>query len=581
MNNRLLAMIKSQTPTLRLPAVMAGLPAWAQRIVGHLSQAERIILAWLIVIFIVSGSWSIIAYISRNSILTPQVGGIYREAAVGQPRYINPILAGANDLDVDISRLVYSSLFKLDSNMAVQNDLATGYTLSPDQKTYTVQLRSDILWHDGQPFTAEDVLFTIRSIQTPDYGSPLRVNFEGVTVEKVDDYTVTFTLKDIYAPFLMNLTVGIVPQHVWKDVAPKNASLAEQMLKPVGSGPYSFAEIKTRRKTGEITEFSLVRYEQYHGPRQYLDGISFNFYNSHDEANNALLSNAVDGLGFLPLSLYAKTRDANEMVHHLRLPQYFGLFFNGQKNPTVADAGVRSALALAINREEIVTKALQGQGEPLHLPIPPGVFAFNDEIDPPEFNIEAAKQNLEDAGWKDVDGDGIREKNNERLHLKITTTDWPEYVLTAEVVQQQWQAIGVETQIEHFSAGTIQQIVIAPRNYEILFFGEILSADPDPYPFWHSTHVNNLNFAQFKNQEVDKILEVARKTIDRGERQRLYKDFQGKILDIKPAIILYRPYYLFATDNDVRGVNANFAALAAGRFNNIEEWHVNTKRVWK
>jgi peptide/nickel transport system substrate-binding protein len=247
----------------------------------------------------------------------------------------------------------------------------------------------------------------------------------------------------------------------------------------------------------------------------------------------------------------------------------------------VADAGVRSALALAINREEIVAKALQGQGEPLHLPIPPGVFAFNDEIAPPEFNIEAAKQNLEDAGWKDIDGDGTREKDNERLHLKITTTDWPEYVLTAEVVQQQWQAIGVESQIEHFSAGTIQQTVIAPRNYEILFFGEILSADPDPYPFWHSTQVNNLNFAQFKNQEVDKILEAARQTIDRAERQQKYKEFQGKILDLKPAIILYRPYYLFASDNKVNGVNPNFAALAADRFNNIEAWHVNTKRVWK
>lgn len=567
--------------TLKLPTINIRLPQWLQRLIAHLSQAERIILAWLAILFVISGAWSIVGYINRHTTLIPQSGGVYREAAVGQPRYINPILAGANDLDVDITRLIYSSLFKLDSNMEVQNDLASGYTLSEDKKTYTVTLRNDVRWHDGQPFTAEDVIFTIRSIQTPDYGSPLKSSFDGVTVTKIDDYTVNFALTDVYAPFLMNLTTGIVPQHVWKDVAPKNSSLAEQMLKPVGSGPYRFAELKTRRKTGEITEFHLTRNEQYHGPRQLLDEIVFHFYNSHEEATNALIGNGVDGIGFLPLSLLEKAQDTNQVVHHLRLPQYFGLFFNSQKNTIVGDAGVRNALSLAVNREEIVTEALQGQGEPLHLPIPPGVFAFNDELAPPEFNVEAAKQNLEDAGWKDVDGDGVREKDNERLHIKISTTDWPEYVLTAEVVQRQWRAIGVETQIEHFSAGTIQQTVIAPRNYEILFFGEILSADPDPYPFWHSTQTNNLNFAQFKNQEVDKLLEAARKTIDRTERQRLYKEFQGKILDIKPAIILYRPYYLFATDDKVRGINANFGALAASRFNNIEEWHVNTKRVWK
>lgn len=557
------------------------LPVWSQRVLDHLTAAERSALSILLVVLLISGFWSLIGYIGRHSTLVPQPGGIYREASVGQPRYINPILAGANDLDVDLSRLVYSSLFKLDRNMELTPDLATGFSLSEDKKTYTVPLRSDVLWHDGQPFTAEDVVFTIRSIQTPDYGSPLRSSFEGVTVTKVDDYTVSFTLGEAYAPFLMNLTIGIVPQHVWKDVAPKNASLVEQMLKPVGTGPYRFSEIKTRRKTGEITAFHMQRYTQYHGPRQYLNAIIFSFYNTHEDAANALLANQVDGLGFLPLSLLEQVRAANQSIHHVRLPQYFGLFFNNQKNAILADAGLRNALSLAINREEIVSQALQGQGEPLHLPIPPGLFVFNDELAPPEYNVAAAIQNLEDAGWKDIDGDGIREKDNQPLQVKISTTDWPEYILTAELVQQQWRAIGVATQIEHFSAGTIQQTVIAPRNYEILFFGEILSADPDPYPFWHSTQVNNLNFAQFKNQDVDKLLEAARQTNDRAERQRLYKEFQGHILDIKPAIILYRPYYLFATDDNVRGVNANFAALAAGRFNNIEEWHVKTKRVWQ
>lgn len=568
--------IAYRRPSLRLPQ-------WFQRLLSYMSQAERIVLAWLLVALLVSGIWSIVSYVQRHTELIPQVGGDYREAAVGQPHYINPILAGANDLDVDISSLVYSSLFTLNSEMQLQNDIATHYELSSDNTTYTVHLRQDITWHDGQPLTADDVVFTIRSIQTPEYGSPLESAFQGVTTEKIDDHTVQFKLQQPYAPFLMSLTVGIVPQHVWKDVPPGNAALAEQMLKPVGTGPYKFAEIKTRRRTGEITEFHLVRNDQYYGPKQHLDSITFHFYTNHEEAVQAFLAGQVDGVGFLPLQLLAEADRASNDIHRLRLPQYFGLFFNQQKNTLLSDAGIRNALSLALDRQAIVNDALNGEGEPLHLPIPPGVFAFNEQLNAPEFNPEAAKQNLEEAGWTDADGDGIREKDNKRLHLKITTTDWPEYIKTAEVVQRQWQTIGVETEIESFGAGTIHQTALRPREYEILLFGEILSAEPDPYPFWHSTQIRSpgLNFPMLQNENVDRILEEARKTIDPQQRREKYEEFQGIILDLKPALILYRPYYLFATDNDVRGINADFAAVAAGRFNNIEQWHVRTKRVWQ
>lgn len=578
MNNPIKAL---PTIKLTLPKLHLHFPARIKRIAGYLSQVERIVLAWLVTLLVISGIWSVVGYVQRHTELVPQSGGTYRESAVGEPRYLNPILTNANDLDDDITRLVYSSLFKLDNTMHLQNDLATSYEISEDQTTYTVHLRQDVHWHDGQPFTADDVVFTIRSIQTPDYGSSLLSSFESVTVEKIDDYTVTFTLDKPYAPFLMSLTVGIAPQHVWQDVSPKNATLAEQIIKPVGTGPYKFAEIKTRRKTGEITEYHLVRNEQYYGPHQYLDTIAFNFYSTHEEALKALKAGIVDGISFLPLQLLNDAKNSNLTIHQLRLPQYFGLFFNQQKNSILDDAGIRNALSLATNREQIVKEALQDEGEPLYLPIPPGVFAFNDEISEPEYNPEVAKENLEEDGWKDIDGDGIREKDGQRLHFKITTTDWPEYVQTATIIQQQWQAIGVETEIEHYGPGTIQQTIIAPRDYEILFYGEILSPNPDPYPFWHSTQIRNLNFSMFKNEQVDKLLEEARKITDPAQRQEKYKEFQGIILDLKPAIILYRPHYLFATSTKVHGVNIGLAALAAGRFNNIEAWHVLTKRVWK
>lgn len=563
---------------------MKYIPASIEKILAHMTAREKAAFVGLALIFLTSAILSITGYIGRHTQLMPESGGSYREAAVGQPRYLNPILASTSDLDLDITRLVYSSLFKLDRHLELENDLASSYEVSADQKTYTVKLRDDVTWHDGDPFTADDVVFTIRSIQTPDYASPLQSSFQGVEVAKVDDHTVRFTLQQPYALFLTSLTVGIAPEHVWEDIPPKNASLAEQILKPIGTGPFKFSEITTRRKTGDITGLKLVRSDAYYQASPYLNEIIFTFYPTHEEAVQALTASQVDGVSFLPLQLSEDIKwRASFVTHRLLIPQYFALFFNQNKNEILTDAGVRSALALAVDRDTIVKEALHGEADALHLPIPPGVFAYHQEFGSPKYDPETAKQNLEDGGWQDSDGDGIREKNDKRLHIKITTTDWPEYIRTAELIQQQWLSIGVETEIESLGAGTIQQTAVRPREYEALLFGEILPAQPDPYPFWHSTQTRSpgLNLALFKDTAVDKLLEEARKEPNPNVRRDKYITFQEKILDLTPAIILYRPYYLFTHKSKVHGVEIKHGDLPASRFNHVELWHVKTKRVWK
>ena len=564
------------------PRPRLHLPNWIPRLYQATTTAERISLSVLLVLLIVSGLFSIVNYINNHTQLIPQTGGVYHEAAVGQPRYINPIVSSANDLDMDLTQLIYSGLFRFNNNLELTNDLATGYEISSDNKVYTVHLRNNVLWHDGESFTADDVLFTYRSIQTPNYGSPLSSSFQGVTIEKTDDYTVTFTLKEPYAPFLTSLTVGIAAEHVWSQIAPQNATLTEQVLKPVGTGPFQFAEIATRRKTGDITSYRLVRNDQYYGTSPYLNEIIFTFYTTYEEALQALQSGKADGSSFLPLAnLKTATQHRSSDINQLLLPQYFAIFFNPQKNEALNEAGVRAALSLGTDRSAIVKEALFGQGRPLHLPIPPNFLSFDGDNNPPATNLEAAQQNLSESGWS-VGDDGIRQKDGKPLVIKLTTTDWPEYIKTAQIIQSQWRQLGVDVQLEHLGAGTIQQTIVQPRDFEALLFGEILPADPDPYPFWHSTQTRSpgLNLASFKNQAVDKLLEEARKTTDQPKRIELYKEFQNKILELNPAIILYQPYYLFATSR-VYGIQAKYAALPSGRFNNIEQWHIQTKRVWK
>lgn len=555
--------------------------AWTRNLVGTMTPTEKITVSILLFLLIISGVLSFVQYINRNTKLIPQEGGIYREAAVGQPRFINPVLAGTNDLDIDITRLVYSGLFRFNTNLGLENDLASGVEISENKTEYTIALRNDVTWHDGIPFTADDVVFTIRSIKTPDYGSPLASSFRDVTIEKIDDHTIRFKLTEPYAPFLTSLTVGMVPEHVWSEIEPQNATLAEQMLKPIGTGPFKFSEISTRRRTGNITSFNLLRNEKYSGPRPYLDGITFEFFDTHDEALQSVLADKADGTGFVPLQHLKEVLDRSDITaHRLTLPQYFAVFFNQIKSESLRDAGVRAALSLATDREQIVDAALQGEGEALHLPIPPETLPDDGATPPPSFNLESARQNLEESGWK-LGDEGYRYKDGKRLSFTLTTTDWPEYIATAEILQRQWREIGAEVKLEHLGTGTIQQTIIQPRDYEALLFGEILPAVPDPYPFWHSTQTRSpgLNLALFENKEVDKLLETVRKEADEGKRQEIYREFQDKILELAPAIILYRPYYIYAT-HGVHGTNEELAAIPAGRFNNIVQWHIKTRRLW-
>lgn len=552
-------------------------------VTSFMSVREKITLLVLVAIFGVSAYLSIRGYVERNSHLVPQAGGIYTEAATGGPRYINPILASANDLDTDISNLIYSSLFILNDNLELEPELATEYQLSPDGLIYTIPLRHDVTWHDGQPFTAEDVVFTIRSIQTPDYGSPLAASFQGVQVEAVDDYTVRFTLTQPYAPFLTNLTIGIAPRHVWESIPPKNAPLTDQMLRPVGTGPFKFSEITTRRRTGEVTTYKLLRNDNYFGQRPLLDGITFIFFPTQEETTQALISGQADGVNSLPLSDKDAVESRNSLkIHRLTLPQYDGLFFNEIKNDRLGDSGVRAALSQAVDRERIINEARHGEANPLHLPFPLTKYNLDEEFDDPVFDPELARQNLEEAGWKDEDGDGIREKDGRRLELTITTTDLPEYIRTTEIIQEGWQEIGVSVALEHFSAGVIQQTIIGPREYEVLLYGEILTADPDPYPFWHSTRTRapGLNFSLFKDEQTDKLLEEARRTSNQEERRQKYIEFLRRFQELNPAIILYQPYYLLGYQEDVRGLDITHADLPSTRFNNISNWHVRTERVW-
>ncbi len=530
------------------------------------------------------GNWYLNATVS-----IPKIGGEYSEGLVGSPNTINPIMAPTNDVDMDLTSLIYSGLVKKDKNRQLANDLAESYEISPDQLVYTFHLRHNIKWQDGEIFNADDVVFTFNSIQDEQFKSPLARSFRGVAVEKVDDYTVKFTLKEPFAPFLGLLTVGILPEHLWYNIPPATADLAEINKRPIGTGPWMFDNFK-KDKTGVIKSYSLVPNPYYYGQRPYIQNLIFKFYGDFPTAIDALKNKVVDGISYLPLDFVNDLKKYKNLNYEqLDQPQYTALFLNQNKNTLLQADYIRQAMAMAIDKTKLVKEVLNDQGQVIDAPALPGITE-NPDITKYTYDPQKAAQLLENNSWSLVStttSDGlteqVRQKKKTYLEVTLTTVNQPENVKIAEEIKKSWDQIGFNTTINLVDKSKIFQDVINQRNYEVLLFGENLGLDPDPFPFWHSSQSEypGLNLAIFTDKQSDKLLEDARKTNDLAVRQKDYTDFQAIVAKELPAIFLYNETYTYPQDKSLKGFDVSAIAIPSDRFANINDWYVKTKRIWK
>jgi len=553
-----------------------------QRIFQTLSSRERFAVNILILIIIASLIGTILGLYYNLTKKIPVPGGEYIEGIVGQPLYVNPVLSGSNDADADLAALIFSGLFKYDPDGKLVPDLAENYEISKDELVYTVYLRKDVKWHDNEPFTADDVVFTIQVIQDPAYKSSLRQSWQGVGVEAVDENTVRFILQTPYAFFLNNLTIGILPRHVWESVAPGNFPLAEYNLHPIGTGPYKFSSFE-KDSDGNILSYTLEANESYYDKKPYISSLRFSFYFDEDSLLQAYNDKQVFGMSYItPANLERIKSKRSSNIFSINVPRYFAVFFNQQKSKVVASREVRKALSLAVDRQAIIHQILSGEGKEVSAPLSPGTFGYTDDIKKFEFNIEKANEVLENDGWKKGE-DGFRKKDNVALEFTLVTTDWPDLAETAEMLKQQWEAIGAKVNVESLPVTNVQQNYIRPREYDALLFGQVLGIDPDPYAFWHSSQTRDpgLNIALYSNQSVDKILEKIRQERDEEKRAKLLKEFQQIVTEDLPALFLYSPNYLYVVNKKVEGVTIHSMVTPDKRFSDVFNWYVKTKRVRK
>lgn len=512
----------------------------------------------------------------------PDFGGSFSEGILGEPHFINPLLAQSNDADRDLAGLIYSSLLKYDSKGQLVPDLAKSYEISPDGLSYTVYLRDDAFWHDGTQITTDDIIFTIRLAQNPDYGSRQRVNWGGVDIEKVNGNVIIFKLQNKYAQFLVNLTLGIMPQHLWEEVTPINFSLSELNLKPVGSGPYKFKRL-LKNKLGRIISYELEANKEYYADRPYIENIELFFYNSKDEMIDAYNKNQIENIGSIPAGSIELLKFQNRIdVNTIQLPRYFAIFFNQNQSEILSDKNIRLALNHATDKEEIIQEVLGGYGVEVNSPIITSVIGITNGTNLYGYSRDLAQKILDENGWIDTSEDAIRTKGEEKLSLKLTTSNLPELVHAADIIKRQWGNVGVDISIEVLPIPQLKQ-VIRDRDYQMLLFGEILSLDPDPFSLWHSSQKKDpgLNLALYDNDTADTLLNDARQTLGPLERMQKYDDFQKLVVADIPAVFLYNPFYIYGQTKKIKGFETELMAMPSDRFNSIESWYIKTKRILK
>lgn len=593
------------------------IPNWRQLkyLKKFLNPRELIIIRICFVVLFVSLIFLTGRLYLTHRILTPMVGGEYSEGVVGTAKYINPFYSNLNDVDADLSRLVFSSLLKRGANGELINDLAESFEVSEDGKSYTFKLKQKVQWHNGSELTAQDVVFTFNSIKDSNYRSPLRPAFTGDEIEQLDDYTLKFNLREAYAAFPELLTFGILPAESWQNVPAGAASLAELNLKPIGSGPYKFKSFVKDDK-GNLKYYNFEPWENYFGEQAKISKLQIRFFPNSEEAVAALADNQIDGYG--NLSREDESRIPGKSYFNftkVSIPQITAVFFNQKANPTLADIIIRQALAESINKEELISGTLGDRAMAIDGPILPSNFAYYPGFKKYSFNQSEAAGFLETAGWKIVEitketlaqatidkdsktaktkvaaeqilqaGEGrFRAKDGKYLTIKLTTVDAGDDPRVAAAIKNFWEnGLNIKTTIELVPAADIQAKIKA-REYEALLYGEVLTADPDVYGYWHASKIGEggLNLSNYSSNTVNKALEEGRLTSNRDERIKQYKIFQEAIAQDLPAIFLYSPYYVYAQAKKINGFDNKMIIEPSDRFSNINSWFIKTEKrlVW-
>lgn len=529
--------------------------------------------------------------------------GTFVLANVQDAKILNPILS-TDVYSNYVNANVFDGMMAIDDKANLRPNLAKNWTISPDSLTITFDLRNDVKWHDGKPFTAKDVAFTFHAIMHPDYTGPRRTNFSDVAgVKEMDekvkaiakdatdrdaqvqkiweefkqtggfqakgDFSFEVKLAKVFAPIMVNLSIGIIPEHLLKGTEGKKMADSDFNQKPVGTGAMKFVDWK---KGDSITlennsDYKWGLFSKSFNMKTYI----FKVVPDSNAAMAALENGEVD---FAPIDAdnwdkFTKIPDLQTFSYLGWGYQYLGYNFH---NEILKEKEVRQALTLAVDRDSIVKDLKRGHAQVAHTHGAPGRWDFNENVKKWSYDQAAAKKLLDDAGWK-VGAGGIREKNGKKLKLTFTFSSGDKYLeQLSTVVQQSWKEIGVDVTLEGIKFEAILD-KLRQDTIQAFTLGWSLGVEPDAYAIWHTD--GGFNWViHYSNKEVDKLLEEGRAVLDTKKRAEIYAKMQSILAE-------EQPYTWIAFNNTLVGfskrVKGPKPSAAGGTFWNMAEWEVSGK----
>jgi len=506
----------------------------------------------------------------------PARGGTAVEALVGPANVLNPLFESV-DSERDVDSVIYQGLTTVDAQQNVVGLLASDWAVSPDHLSYTFDIRTGVRWADGQPFSADDVLFTFHVLQDLEYSQPGAEFWRDIGVAAGGPNQVVFTLKAPSASFPLALRIGIIAKHLFAGMAPAQIAASDYSgVRAMGTGPFKVAAINS-------LAISLDR-NPYANPQPYLDHLVLRTYPASDPqmAILAVLSGAADLVGGLEpqevTALEGRT-DVTVLDSRLFTVSFITMNPDGDGKTFFADPKVRLALVQAVDRQGLIDDVLASRADPDPSPIPIADWAYSAATaNQHPYDQLAAAQALDAAGWTSTPGSAIRSKNGIPFKVSLVVADsYPNHQVADDISRQLLQ-IGVEIDVKAVPPSQLVQNYLIGRKYQMALVAFDVGPDPDLYSLWHTDpDPQALNFAYSRGWGlIDKDLEDGRNAVDQPSRLAAYLDFQSLMADAAPAIFLYSGHYDYAVSQRVHGVSMNKSIEPSDRFQYVTDWYVNT-----
>lgn len=520
--------------------------------------------------------------VSTCELTRPIAGGTVIEGMVGAPRYLNPLLSEANPVDRELVSLVFDGLVRRDELGRLVPSLADSWKVAEDGQTLTVTLRSDAAWQDGQPLTVQDVLFTYGLMQQEEFpgSAALSALWQSVTVTAVNERAIQFQLPAPYAPFLEALTIGILPAHLLQGVTAVSLPAHPFNLSPVGTGPFIVAPDQEPARSGRLLLLPNPRYWQ----QTHLDALEIRFFADEARLLAAFATGDIHAITYVsPVMLPQVAALPQARIFSASAPRYAELLFNLSESDTEAlrRLDMRQALAYGLDRQRLIDEVLNGQGVLLEGPYLPTSWAYNPALlTRYVYAPETAVALLEGAGWVLPDGQTTRQKDEQRLTLRLLFLQTPTHRTLATAMQAQWASVGVELLLQPVPTLAELRVALSEREFDLALLEVRPTTDPDLYDFWsQEAIVRGQNYAAWNNRRASEELEKARQTWPQAERQPYYDNFLRYYDAALPALTLYQQVNTYALSTAVHGAEIGRIDHPRDRYQNLAAWFLGYEEV--